>query len=71
MKAVGLRELGRHIAGKTTLEEAIEEGSRATRRYAKRQYTWFRHQMPGAAILNAQYSERLLIEIFKKIRQSY
>ena len=71
MKAVGLRELGRHIAGEIALEEAIEEGSRATRRYAKRQYTWFRHQMPGATILNAQYSERLLIEIFKKIRQSY
>lgn len=71
MKAVGLRELGRHIAGETTLEEAIEEGSRATRRYAKRQYTWFRHQMPDAMTLNAQYSERLLIEIFKKIRQSY
>lgn len=71
MKAVGLRELGRHIAGETTLEEAIEAGSRATRRYAKRQYTWFRHQMPDATILNAQYSERLSIEIFKKIRQSY
>ena len=71
MKAVGLRELGRHIAGETTLEAAIEAGSQATRRYAKRQYTWFRHQMPEAVALNAQYSERLLIEIFKKIRQSY
>lgn len=71
MKAVGLRELGRTIAGETTLEEAIEAGSRATRHYAKRQYTWFRHQMPDATILNAQHSERLLIEIFKIIRQSY
>jgi tRNA dimethylallyltransferase len=70
MKAVGLREIGRHIAGETSLDEAIEEGSRATRRYAKRQYTWFRHQMPDATIQNTQHSERLLIEIFKKIRQS-
>lgn len=71
MKAVGLRELGRHIAGEIPLEVAVEAASRATRRYAKRQYTWFRHQMPGATVHNAQYSERFLIEIFKKIRQSY
>jgi tRNA dimethylallyltransferase len=71
MKAVGLRELGRHIAGEISRVAAIEEASRATRRYAKRQYTWFRHQMPQAIVENAQYSERLLKEIFKKIRQSY
>jgi tRNA dimethylallyltransferase len=70
MKAVGLRELGRHIAGEVPLEAAIEEGSRATRRYAKRQYTWFRHQMPDATVFAAQYSERLSIEICKKIRQT-
>jgi len=71
MKAVGLRELGRHLAGETALEEAIAEGCRATRRYAKRQYTWFRHQIPGANTYNAQHSESLSLEIFKKIRQSY
>lgn len=71
MKAVGLRELGRHIAGETSLDEAVAEGSRATRRYAKRQYTWFRHQAPGAETHIAQHSESLLIEIFNKIRQSY
>ncbi len=71
MKAVGLRELGRHLAGETPLDMAIVEGCRATRRYAKRQYTWFRHQIPGATTYNAQHSESLSIEIFKKIRQSY
>lgn len=71
MKAVGLRELGRHIAGEISLEAAIDEGCRATRRYAKRQYTWFHHQIPGAMTYNAQHSESLSIEIFKKIRQSY
>jgi len=70
MKAVGVRELGRHIAGETSLEAAVDEGCRATRRYAKRQYTWFRHQLPDATTYIAQHSESLSIEIFKKIRQS-
>jgi tRNA dimethylallyltransferase len=29
------------------LEEAIAAGQQATRRYAKRQYTWFAHQPPS------------------------
>ena len=48
MKAVGLRELIGLAAGRTSRETALEAGMRATRRYAKRQLTWFRHQMAGA-----------------------
>lgn len=44
MKAVGLRELGRHLDGELTLAEAVALGARETRRYAKRQSTWFRNQ---------------------------
>ena len=47
MKAVGLRELGRHLAGELTLDEATALAAQETRRYAKRQTTWFRHQMEG------------------------
>jgi tRNA dimethylallyltransferase len=47
MKAVGLRELAAHAAGETTLDEAIAAARQATRRYAKRQLTWFRHQTPA------------------------
>ena len=46
MKAVGLRELGRHLAGELTLDEAVALAARETRRYAKRQSTWFRNQTP-------------------------
>jgi tRNA dimethylallyltransferase len=46
MKAVGLRELGRHLAGELDLEAAIALGRQETRRYAKRQSTWFRNQTP-------------------------
>jgi tRNA dimethylallyltransferase len=46
MKAVGLRELGRHLAGDLSLDEAIAAARQETRRYAKRQSTWFRNQTP-------------------------
>ncbi|MBM3516505.1 MAG: tRNA (adenosine(37)-N6)-dimethylallyltransferase MiaA [Alphaproteobacteria bacterium] len=45
LKALGVPELGRHLAGALSREEAILAGQRAVRRYAKRQYTWFRHRM--------------------------
>ena len=45
MKAVGVPELLRHLRGEISLDEAIALATRATRRYAKRQMTWFRHQM--------------------------
>jgi tRNA dimethylallyltransferase len=69
MKAVGVRELGRMLAGETTLTEAIAAAQQETRRYAKRQITWLRHQMPEAAVISEQFSERILPEIFKNIRQ--
>ncbi|MDR3511124.1 MAG: tRNA (adenosine(37)-N6)-dimethylallyltransferase MiaA [Caulobacteraceae bacterium] len=46
MKAVGLRELAAHVAGEASLEEALAAAQQATRRYAKRQLTWFRNQTP-------------------------
>jgi tRNA dimethylallyltransferase len=46
MKAHGVPALIRHLAGEITLEEAAEIGQTDTRHYAKRQFTWFRHQLP-------------------------
>lgn len=46
MKAVGVRELAAHLAGETSLDEALELARRETRRYAKRQSTWLRNQTP-------------------------
>jgi tRNA dimethylallyltransferase len=60
MKAVGLPELLSHLRGETPLETAIAAAQRATRRYAKRQMTWFRHQATPNLILSAQFSESLL-----------
>ena len=45
MKAVGVREIRRWLAGEWTRAQALESAQRETRRYAKRQLTWFRNQM--------------------------
>lgn len=46
MRAIGVREIAAWLAGKLAREQAIAAGQQATRQYAKRQYTWFRHQPP-------------------------
>jgi tRNA dimethylallyltransferase len=60
MKAVGLPELLSHLRGEVSLGDAISAAQRATRRYAKRQTTWFRHQTKPDLVLSAQFSESLL-----------
>ena len=46
MKAHGVPALMRHLNGEISLEEAAGIGRADTRHYAKRQFTWFRHQLP-------------------------
>jgi tRNA dimethylallyltransferase len=44
-KAIGVREIGDWLAGRSSREEMIERAVIATRQYAKRQRTWFRGRM--------------------------
>ncbi|WP_420349594.1 tRNA (adenosine(37)-N6)-dimethylallyltransferase MiaA [Pelagibius sp.] len=73
MKALGVPELAAHLRGESTLPEALALAQQATRRYAKRQTTWLRHQFlgndPTVITINAQYSESLQPNLFAKIRQ--
>ncbi|WP_374990348.1 tRNA (adenosine(37)-N6)-dimethylallyltransferase MiaA [Sphingosinicella sp. LHD-64] len=46
MRAIGVPEIAAFLHGDLDREEAIAVGQAATRQYAKRQYTWFRHQPP-------------------------
>lgn len=46
MKAIGYKEVIPYIEGEATLEEVIHHLKQNSRRYAKRQYTWFRNKMP-------------------------
>ena len=59
-KAVGLPELLRHLRGEIVLTDAIAAAQRATRRYAKRQTTWFRHQTAPDLRLDEPLSGSLL-----------
>jgi tRNA dimethylallyltransferase len=47
MRAIGVRDIAAFIEGRASLEQAVAAGQQATRRYAKRQYTWFAHQPPS------------------------
>ncbi len=61
MKAIGLRQLGGYFSGHMSLEAAIEYAKRESRRFAKRQMTWFRNQPPKPEVLSgARDQERFL-----------
>jgi len=46
LKAVAVRELLAYLDGRQALEDALAQARMQTRRYAKRQLTWLRHQLP-------------------------
>lgn len=46
-RAIGVSEIAAFIDGSLDREEALERAQAATRQYAKRQYTWLRHQPPA------------------------
>lgn len=42
MRSIGYREVGRHLRGECSLEQAVDDMAKETRHLAKRQITWFR-----------------------------
>ena len=48
MRAIGVREIAAMLSGELSREQALAAGQQATRNYAKRQYTWLRHQPPAS-----------------------
>lgn len=75
-KALGLPELRAYVRDEVSLDEAVRLARQATRHYAKRQSTWFRHQVLGRSgshachTVDAQYSESLCEKIVAIIRES-
>ena len=73
MKAVGVPEFAGFLRGSASLDDALGRAQQATRRYAKRQTTWLRHQFLGndqtTMVIETQYSESLMPSLFSKIRQ--
>lgn len=47
MRAIGVPEIAAYLRGECTLAQAETRGAQATRNYAKRQFTWLRHQPPA------------------------
>lgn len=54
---IGFRELEMYFNNEITLDEAKELIKRNTRRYAKRQYTWFRNQMKDIYWVKVDYKD--------------
>lgn len=69
MKAVGVREIRAYVLGESTLEQAAELAKQSTRRFAKRQFTWLRHQLCCEVVANEQYSESFQRKTLSFIRQ--
>ena len=68
MKAVGVSQFLGHRRGETDLAATVAAARQATRRYAKRQTTWFRHQIMADLRASEQYYYQLRPEIFRFIR---
>ena len=60
MKAHGVPALILHLDGEITLEQAAMIGRADTRHYAKRQFTWFRHQLPEFEWMRPEEAEAKL-----------
>ena len=67
MRAVGYRQLWRHLAGQCPLNEASEQAIAATRQLAKRQLTWLRRRA-GAQWLDPMRSDvaRVIFDALSK-----
>jgi len=64
-KALGIKEISNYIDGKTGLKEAKDEIKKNTRRYAKRQMTWFRSDKRIEWINADQPIEKIIEEIIQ------
>ncbi|MCB1276506.1 tRNA (adenosine(37)-N6)-dimethylallyltransferase MiaA [Prosthecobacter sp.] len=74
-KAIGVREVREHLAGRATLDQTIAAIQQSTRHYAKRQITWFRRERCFQTICldslpAAEYALTRLFELFPCLRPS-
>ncbi|MDR0662366.1 MAG: tRNA (adenosine(37)-N6)-dimethylallyltransferase MiaA [Holosporales bacterium] len=62
IKTIGFQELRQYLEGKISLEEAVLLAQQHTRQYAKRQITWFRHQLTAHHIIPYRITAECLPE---------
>jgi tRNA dimethylallyltransferase len=68
-QAIGYRQLVLHVKGEWSLERAISETIQATRRFAKRQETWFRKE-PDVTWFAAQDLKSRVAGVLEHVEQS-
>lgn len=64
-KAIGYKEFFPYLRNQVTLDKAINQLQQDSRRYAKRQLTYLRHQIPGLVWLKGQTAEIRLTEMIE------
>ena len=67
LKAIGVKELTAFLKGEYELPTAVELAKRNSRRYAKRQLTWFRHQVSKKVVLESSELSILRSMISEKV----
>ena len=67
IKTIGFKELKDFILNKNDINKASELALQATRNYAKRQCTWFRHQFKADIILKKKYEKNIKKLFLKEI----
>ena len=70
MTGTGYREIAAYLGGECTLDDALEQVRRATRRYARRQLTWFRNQVRDPLTVDADLPVPELVEAVASAWQS-
>lgn len=65
LQAIGYKEFFEYLGGKETLQEALEKLKQNTRRYAKRQITWF-NKLNCDLVLNEKTDEKEIIDKLKR-----
>lgn len=68
MKALGVPDLAEHIHKGLSLYQAVENAKLHTRQYAKRQRTWFRHQLEADYTLSECYKGQFPQEIIRLLK---
>ncbi len=71
LQSIGYRQIIDHLAGRLSLEQALSDTKQATRRYAKRQLTWFRNDKDACGVEVADWRKIFsMINEFKNNRIS-
>ena len=68
IKTIGFKELKNFLLKKSNMDKTSELTLKATRNYAKRQYTWFRHQFIANIKFKEKYSKKKKEYFLKEIK---